>query len=88
MGVTLVDTLKRVREILQNNTPYLYIAGHSHILKVMPDRKLNLLHMNPGACGNHGWHKLTENLTPFLPVHEGKIADVEAIELGKPYSVR
>ncbi len=38
--------------------PQLFISGHSHILKVMYDDKLNCLHMNPGAAGKQGWHKV------------------------------
>ncbi|MEK7257853.1 MAG: metallophosphoesterase family protein, partial [Bacteroidota bacterium] len=48
----------RVREILQANPPKLFICGHSHILKVMPDRQFDLLHINPGACGEEGFHKI------------------------------
>lgn len=47
----------RIRDAINNNPPQLFICGHSHILKVMPDKKLNLLHMNPGAIGKHGFHK-------------------------------
>ncbi|MFQ5448777.1 MAG: metallophosphoesterase family protein, partial [Saprospiraceae bacterium] len=47
---------KRVRDILTAQPPNLYICGHSHILKVVPDKKLGLLHLNPGACGREGFH--------------------------------
>jgi putative phosphoesterase len=61
--------------------PQLFISGHSHILKVMYDAKLNCLHMNPGAAGKHGWHKM-RTLIRF--VIDGKeIKDCEVIELGK-----
>ena len=46
----------RVKSILLEEKPKLYICGHSHILKVMHDKKLNVLHMNPGAAGNVGMH--------------------------------
>ena len=46
---------QRTREKLQLNPPDIFISGHSHILKIMPDKKLNLLHMNPGAAGKHGF---------------------------------
>ncbi len=49
---------KRIRESLRENPPRLFISGHSHILKVMNDKKLQLLHMNPGAIGKHGFHKV------------------------------
>ena len=45
-----------IREELKNNPPKLFICGHSHILKVQFDKKLNLLHMNPGAAGISGFH--------------------------------
>ena len=48
----------RVRKILDEEKPGLYICGHSHILKVMMDRKRQCLHMNPGACGKHGFHRV------------------------------
>ena len=50
----------RVRQLLLEDPPVdgLFISGHSHILKVMPDKKLHFLHINPGACGNEGWHKV------------------------------
>jgi len=49
---------KGVKEILEYKRPNLFISGHSHILKVMHDKKLDILHMNPGAIGNYGWHKV------------------------------
>jgi uncharacterized protein len=70
----------RVREILLAEKPGLFISGHSHILKIMPDKKLNLLHINPGACGNEGWHKI-KTLVRFS-VENGRIFDMEVIELG------
>ncbi|MEP5255435.1 MAG: metallophosphoesterase family protein [Winogradskyella arenosi] len=67
-----------VREALTQNPPDIFIVGHSHILKVMPDKKLNLLHMNPGAAGKHGFHKVRTMLRFKI---EGKtIKDLEVIE--------
>lgn len=61
--------------------PQLFIAGHSHILKIMYDDKLQCLHMNPGAAGKHGWHKIR---TVVRFAIDGKnIKDCEVIELGK-----
>jgi len=57
----------------------LFISGHSHILKVMFDKKLNLLHMNPGAAGKHGFHKVRTMLR--FEINEDKIANLEIIEL-------
>ena len=47
-----------VRNILTTNPPKLFICGHSHILKVIYDKKFSLLHINPGAAGNSGFHKV------------------------------
>ena len=72
---------RRVREDIKVNPPDLFISGHSHILKVQWDKKLNLLHMNPGACGKLGFHQVR---TMLRFVIDGKdIKDLEVIELGK-----
>ncbi len=71
---------KRVRNILQSNPPRLYICGHSHILKVMPDKELGLIHMNPGAAGIIGYHRM-KTLLRFT-CDEGKIDQLEVVELG------
>ncbi len=61
--------------------PQLFVSGHSHILKIMYDDKINCLHMNPGAAGKQGWHKV-RTLIRF--VIDGKnMKDCEVIELGK-----
>ena len=49
---------KGVKDILLPEKPQLFISGHSHILKIMPDRALDLIHINPGAAGRQGWHKV------------------------------
>ena len=59
----------------------LMVCGHSHILKVMPDPRLGLLHVNPGAAGYHGWQK--ERTLLRLTLDGGKIADLDVIELAK-----
>ncbi len=64
-----------------SNPPKLFICGHSHILKVIPDHKNGLLHMNPGAAGKHGFHKVRTMLRFTLDL--GKIENLEVIELGK-----
>lgn len=61
--------------------PKLFICGHSHILKVIPDPALQLLHINPGACGQQGWHKV-KTLVRF-ELTEGEIRALEVIELPK-----
>ena len=75
---------RRVRELIDgaDPRPRLYVCGHSHICKVMPDRGRGLLHMNPGACGHHGFHKVRTMLR-FRIGDGGRVADVAAIELGR-----
>lgn len=70
----------RVRPLLHANPPQLFISGHSHIVKIMPDNKLNLLHINPGACGREGFHKM-RTMVRFR-IEAGRIHDLELIELG------
>ncbi len=60
--------------------PKLFICGHSHILKVISDKKLNLLHLNPGAAGKHGWHKVRTLLR--FSIDDDKISNLEIVELG------
>ena len=67
-----------VRDALVANPPKLFITGHSHILKVMPDKKLNLIHMNPGAAGKHGFHKVRTMLR--FKIDGAAIKDLEVIE--------
>ena len=71
---------KRVREAMQAGPPDLFICGHSHILKVIPDSKYDLLHINPGACGKHGFHKVRTVVR--FGIDAGRIQDLEVIELG------
>ncbi len=60
--------------------PQLFISGHSHILKVMFDDKLNCLHINPGAAGKHGWHKVRTLIR--LDIDGTNMKNCEIIELG------
>lgn len=69
---------KNIREAIKDECPDLFISGHSHILKVMQDRKLKLLHMNPGAIGKHGFHKVRTMLR--FCIANGKIKQLEVIE--------
>jgi len=71
----------RIKEEIQRNAPRIFISGHSHILKVMNDKKLNLLHFNPGAAGKHGFHQ-TRTMLRFT-IDKSKIENLEVIELGK-----
>jgi uncharacterized protein len=69
------------RKELNLHKPQLFISGHSHILKVMYDPAIACLHMNPGAAGNQGWHKVRTIITFTI---EGKdMKDCNVIELGK-----
>lgn len=72
---------QRVRSSLKENPPKLFICGHSHILKVQYDESLELLHLNPGAAGKHGFHKIRTMLRFVLD--NGTIKDLEIIELAK-----
>ncbi|MBU3714728.1 MAG: metallophosphoesterase family protein, partial [Ferruginibacter sp.] len=68
-----------VEKKISENHIQLFISGHSHILKVIYDKKLDCLHMNPGAAGKQGWHKV-RTLIRFCI--EGKdIKNCEIIEL-------
>ncbi len=69
-----------VRADLFAEQPKLFICGHSHILKVLYDEKLQCLHMNPGAAGKHGWHKV-RTLIRFV-IDGDRMKDCEVIELG------
>ena len=68
-----------IRGSIFANPPKLFISGHSHILKVMYDKNLNLLHINPGAAGISGFHKV-RTLVRFT-IDKTEIKDLEVIEL-------
>lgn len=72
---------KRIRDQIKQNPPKLFISGHSHILKVIYDKKLNLLHMNPGAAGKHGFHNVRTMLR--FEINKSEIQNLEIIELEK-----
>jgi len=67
-----------IREEIYSNPPKLFISGHSHILKVMNDKKRGLLHMNPGAIGTHGFHKVRTMLR--FEIDGEKIQNLEVVE--------
>jgi uncharacterized protein len=71
-----LEALKKIRQ----KAPKLFICGHSHILKVMFDSDFGLLHINPGAAGIHGFHKI-KTMVRFT-IDADKIRDLEVIELG------
>ena len=70
----------RVKSLIKEHQPDIYICGHSHILKVIRDKENNLIHMNPGAYGHHGFHKIRTMLT--FTIDQGKIDDLKVVELG------
>jgi putative phosphoesterase len=73
-----------LREEIKTNPPKLFITGHSHILKVMNDKKIGLLHMNPGAIGTHGFHKVRTMLR--FEIDKDKIQNLEVIEIKRNVS--
>lgn len=68
-----------IKDEMALNPPKLFICGHSHILKVMFDKKYNLLHMNPGAAGKSGFHQVRTMLR--FVIDGDKIKDLEIIEI-------
>ena len=73
--------MPEVRHILQEKKPDLYICGHSHILKVIYDKQLDLLHVNPGAAGQSGFHK---QITFIRMAIDGKtFKDMEIFQLDR-----
>ena len=69
-----------IREWLQKLGIKLMVDGHSHILKVIYDKQLDLLHINPGAAGQQGWQK--KSTLVRLKLDQGNMSDCEIIELG------
>lgn len=70
-----------IKPMLMRERPNIFISGHSHILKVMNDAQLNLLHINPGAVGRHGWQAVRTLI--ILEIDKGKITNCQVIELAK-----
>ena len=72
---------KGVLSLLKKHKPRLFICGHSHILKIMPDKALdNMIYLNPGAAGNQGFHKM-KTIVRF-EVNKSELKNLEVIELG------
>lgn len=72
---------RSIRETLKSSPPKLFICGHSHILKVQFDKPLQMLHMNPGACGIQGFHQVRTMLR--FEIEGDKIQNLEVVEIGK-----
>lgn len=70
-----------IKPDLLANTARLFISGHSHILKIIYDDRISCLHMNPGAAGKQGWHKI-RTIVRFS-IDGPLIKDCEVIELGR-----
>jgi putative phosphoesterase len=70
---------RRIRDRLYEDPPGLFISGHSHILKVMNDKQLGLLHINPGAAGNHGLHRVKTAVR--FDIIQGRVTDLQILEL-------
>ncbi|MCQ2195466.1 MAG: metallophosphatase family protein [Paludibacteraceae bacterium] len=70
-----------VKPEIFNNPPKLFVCGHSHILKVMFDKQLQTLCLNPGAAGKYGFHKIRTLLR--FTIDGTEIKDLEVIEIGK-----
>lgn len=68
-----------LEEIKKNGTPRLFVCGHSHILLIKFDPRFNMLWVNPGACGNHGFHKVKTLLR--FDLIAGEIKNMEIIEI-------
>jgi putative phosphoesterase len=71
----------QVKREIYTKPPALFISGHSHILKVIYDKKINCLHINPGAAGKQGWQKV-RTLIRFC-ITADKIHNLDLIELQK-----
>lgn len=72
---------KSVKPDIFRDPPTLFISGHSHILKVVYDKKIGTLHINPGAAGNHGFHKV-KTLLRFV-IEGDRIRDLEIMEIDR-----
>ena len=70
---------RRIRESIRKDPPRLLVCGHSHILRVLNDSGLGLLHMNPGALGRQGFHKVRTMLR--FQLRTGRIENLEVVEL-------
>ncbi len=71
----------KIPQLLRLTKPQIFVAGHSHILRVMYDNKYDCLHINPGACGKFGAQTVPTAIS--FVIDNGDIRDLEVIELGK-----
>ena len=75
----------RAQALIEHCRPQIFVCGHSHILKVMQDRSFDMLYINPGACGNQGWHTVKTALR--FKIEAGEIKDMEVFNLPRNRSV-
>ena len=71
----------RIRSQIYASPPQLFIAGHSHILKIQYDHRLGMLCLNPGAAGKFGIHAIQTLLR--LKIDGTQVKDLEVIELDR-----
>jgi putative phosphoesterase len=71
----------RCRDLIQSYSPTILVCGHSHILKVAADDRYQLLYINPGACGHHGFHKFRTAIQ--LVLTEDSISKMDVVQLGQ-----
>ncbi|MBR5431318.1 MAG: metallophosphoesterase family protein [Bacteroidales bacterium] len=69
----------RAQALIEHCKPQIFVCGHSHILKVMQDRHFDMLYVNPGACGNQGWHTVKTALR--FKIEAGEIKNMEVFNL-------
>ena len=70
---------RKAKVLIEQEKPKLFVCGHSHILKVMFDKKYNLLHINPGAAGKYGIH---QSITAVrLIIENGNMRDLEVLDI-------
>lgn len=81
IGATPPSYNKKIRNNLLSIRPGLFICGHSHIVRIIPDRQQDLLYINPGAAGHQGFHKV-RTIVRFT-INTGQIIDLKVIELGR-----
>lgn len=71
----------RVKALIEKEKPHMVVVGHSHILKVIYDKELQHLHINPGAAGLHGWHKVRTAIR--FEIKNGQPTNLEIFELAR-----
>jgi uncharacterized protein len=86
IGGNMPGYTPQIRALLARYKPNVFICGHSHLLKVAFDQTNQVLYVNPGAAGKHGFHKVKTLLR--FSLDQGKIKDMEVVELGPRGSLK